>query len=45
MRQQGVVVVIDRHFPTISVGMKSSEPKYNTKHLFLDLAVAFFSVW
>ena len=39
------MIIIECHFPTHKCScMRSSEPKYNTLLLFLNLAVAFFSV-
>ena len=39
------VVMVDCHFSTMRVGMKSPEAIYNTKHHFLGLTVAFFSFY
>ena len=37
------MVIVDCHFSTICVDVESCEAVYYAKHLFLDLAVTFFS--
>ena len=38
---QRLVVIVNCHFSTISVGVESSEAINNTKHLFLNSTIAF----
>ena len=42
--QQVVCVIAYYYFPSIGVGMESGEAILNTKHLFVDLAIKFFSL-